>query len=117
MQIETICHIACADWLREYKNKTKKIFYFHPANGGKRNLREAALFKRMGVRAGVMDFWIFSACSILIVELKVQDKTLSPNQVECRDELEFLGYQVYTISTNDPKEAVRQLSALVLEHV
>ena len=29
---------------------------YHPANGGKRNAREGARLKRMGVRAGVSDY-------------------------------------------------------------
>ncbi len=36
-----------------------KILYTHIPNGGKRNAREAASFKRMGVKAGVPDYLIF----------------------------------------------------------
>lgn len=32
--------------------------FFHPANGGKRNAREAARFKRLGVMAGVSDIFV-----------------------------------------------------------
>lgn len=37
-------------WLRY-----KKYIWYHVPNGGKRNAREAAKFKRMGVMAGVSD--------------------------------------------------------------
>lgn len=117
MQKETIVHIACADWLRGFRNKTRRIFYYHVPNGGKRNLREAELLKRMGVVAGVMDFWIFTAVSILIVEMKAQDTKVSKGQEECKSALELLGYKVNTIRTDDPKEAVRQMSELVLANI
>lgn len=117
MQKETIIHIACADWLRVFRNKTKRIFYFHVPNGGKRNLREAELLKRMGVIAGVADFWIFTNTSILIVEMKAQETPVSKGQTDCKTDLDLLGYKVHTIRTDDPKEAVRQMSELVLANI
>lgn len=116
MQTETLCHIACADWLREFRNKTRRIFYFHVPNGGRRDKREAGLLKRMGVVAGVMDFWIFTNSAILPVELKRQDGNLSAAQKDAKSTLELLGYTVYTIQTDDPKEAARQMAELVLKN-
>ena len=37
----------------------RQILYTHIPNGGLRNAREAASFKRMGVKAGVPDYLIF----------------------------------------------------------
>jgi hypothetical protein len=117
MQKETIVHIACADWLRYYRNKTRRIFYFHVPNGGKRNKREAELLKRMGVVPGVMDFWIFSALAILPVEIKAQDTPYSEAQIAAKKHLELLGYTVYTIRTDNPKEAAAMMEKLVLVNV
>lgn len=117
MQKETIVHIACADWLRYFRNKTRRIFYFHVPNGGKRNKREAELLKRMGVVAGVMDFWIFSAVSILPVEIKADDTPFSEAQIKAREHLETLGYKVYTIRTSDPVEGARLMQELVLANI
>jgi len=45
--------IVFASWL-----DINQILYFHPPNGGFRNEREGAKFKRMGVKAGVPDIVI-----------------------------------------------------------
>lgn len=39
----------------------RKVLYTHVPNGGLRNRREAANFKRMGVKAGVPDYLIFTS--------------------------------------------------------
>lgn len=117
MQKETIINIACADWLRVFKNKTKRILYCHVPNGGKRNKREAGLLKRMGVIAGIPDLIIFTAVSILLIELKGEDTAVSEVQKAVKSDFDLLGYQVHTIRTNDPVEAVRRLSELVLGNI
>jgi hypothetical protein len=46
-------HITCVEWL-----ELKGILHFHIPNGGYRNQREGAKFKRMGVKAGIPDLCI-----------------------------------------------------------
>lgn len=117
MLLEDQIHIPCADWLRVFKNKTKRIVYFHVPNGGKRDKRVAAKLKRMGVIAGIPDFIIFTAVSILLVEMKAQETPVSESQKAVKSDFDLLGYQVHTIRTNDPVEAVRRLSELVLSNI
>ena|SRR5579862_7514365 len=45
-------HISCVSFLRQ---AAPDLVFFHPANGGYRKPREAALFKALGVVAGVPD--------------------------------------------------------------
>jgi hypothetical protein len=54
---ETPIHIAIVDYLRLV---LPGALVFHPANGGKRNVREAVALKRMGVLAGVPDLVIIT---------------------------------------------------------
>lgn len=65
---------ACFDWFEKVINKYPGIeLAFHPPNGGKRNAREAARFKRQGVKAGVCDIVIpVAKCGYhgLFIELK-----------------------------------------------
>lgn len=46
------------------------VFYFHPANGGKRTAFEARLFKALGVIAGVPDLIFLKAGRMYALELK-----------------------------------------------
>jgi len=50
---------ACFKWFHTQRNKYPGLcLAFHPANGGKRNAREAVRLKRQGVKAGVSDIII-----------------------------------------------------------
>lgn len=67
------------------------LLFFHPANGGFRNLREAAKLKAMGVRAGVADLAVVLPDGrAAFVELKAGKGRLSPAQAEFRDTCERL---------------------------
>ena len=65
--------------------------YCHVPNGGKRNLREAARLKRMGVKAGIPDVLIFEPVvhtvsgSVtgfgLALELKIKPNRPTPEQI------------------------------------
>ena len=61
-------HLAVAKHLRQ--RGVPGLVWFHPANGGFRNKREAATLKAMGVKAGVSDFMLFHADRFYALELK-----------------------------------------------
>lgn len=71
-----------------------KVLFSHVPNGGKRNAREGARFKRMGVRKGIPDFLIFETNDPnlrgVALELKVKPNKPSPEQVEVIAELKRL---------------------------
>ena len=72
--------VACMQWL-SYAHPD--ALAFHVPNGGKRNAREGAKFKRMGVLAGVPDILILTpkqGFNGFAVELKVKGGKLSKNQ-------------------------------------
>ena len=58
------------------------LVWFHPANGGRRNVREAGRFKAMGVTAGVSDLILFHNKQFFALELKAAKGRLSPAQKE-----------------------------------
>ena len=93
--------ISCTVFLRQqYPDK----LFFHVPNGGFRNRREGAKFKRMGVRAGVSDFIFLEPTRNykgLIVELKVRGGRLQNTQKEFLEDAEARGYKcgvVYSIA-------------------
>jgi hypothetical protein len=67
------------------------VFYFHPANGGRRTKAEAGIFKALGVRAGVPDVIIFHRSQIFGLELKATKGRLTPLQQQTLNEMEVAG--------------------------
>lgn len=116
MNQETINHLLCADWLSVFEKKTGLVFFFHPPNGAKRDARESATLKRMGMRPGVADLWIMTRYKPLIIELKTENKGLRKSQTECKSALETLGYSVHSIHSDSPLETLQQLKALVFRY-
>jgi hypothetical protein len=56
------------------------VFWFHPANGGKRSWSEGKSFKAMGVVAGVPDIIIIKGGEVFGLELKSTSGRSSPSQ-------------------------------------
>jgi hypothetical protein len=99
----------CVKWFRyQYPN----VLGFHVPNGGKRNAREGAKFKRMGVLPGVPDFTIIAKRTIttlfntktysgLFIELKTKTGKLSPAQRERIAHLEAEDFLVKVVRSVD----------------
>jgi hypothetical protein len=90
---------SIALWQRAQLNPILKKYLYHVPNGGKRNPREAARMKRMGVRAGVHDYHLPVARGCyhgLWIELKPLVKgrrpSVSDSQYEWRDKMRDQGY-------------------------
>lgn len=66
-------------------------FWFHPPNGGYRHPREAAAFKRMGVRAGVPDLILLHEGRLHALELKAPGGRSSVAQLDARSEIDAAG--------------------------
>jgi hypothetical protein len=58
------------------------VLWLHPANGGTRDIREAARFKRMGVLAGASDLLLWHRGNSFALELKNPGGRLSDAQLE-----------------------------------
>lgn len=73
-------------------------YLIHIPNGGKRDPREAARFRAMGVKAGVSDYTLPLAGGVrekhrgLWLELKAGDNTLTEPQAEWLGKMERAGY-------------------------
>lgn len=76
-----------------------KVLFSHIPNGGKRNVREAVKFKRMGVRRGLPDFLIFETNDPYLrgvaIELKVKPNKPSSEQLEVIEELKRLKWAAH----------------------
>lgn len=83
-----------------WKNGTIADRIFHIPNGGRRNPREAARFKRMGVRPGVLDYFLpipvnhpdFGYSGGLWIEMKSRDGRVDPEQHRELKQLRDDGY-------------------------
>lgn len=87
-------HLAVIDHLRW--RSVADCFAFHCANGGYRRPVEAALFKAMGVVAGVPDVLALHAGHLFGLELKKHSGRLSPEQIACHDLMRKAGATVST---------------------
>ena len=94
-------HMAIVQFLR-YKGFKK---FFHTPNGGKRNPREGARFKRMGVKPGILDLIIYKHTKFndpgLIMEVKVGNNQLTENQKQVIKEFEEEGWPCVVVRSLD----------------
>lgn len=67
------------------------LVYFHVPNGGRRGKIEAAIFKTMGVRAGVSDLILVHAGKIFALELKAPGGRASEAQMQFLSEIDAAG--------------------------
>lgn len=95
---------SMALWQRAQLNPILREYLIHIPNGGKRNPREGARMKRMGVRAGVSDYHLpvpRGKYHSLWIELKpiVKGKIpyVQPSQYEWRDKMRDQGCSAYVI--------------------
>ena len=90
-------HALVMDWARLVKIEGGRLseFMHHSPNGGKRDAREGAKFKRMGTLAGFPDFQILIARKGyhgLFVELKAKKGIVSDAQKAIAARLNGQGY-------------------------
>jgi hypothetical protein len=67
------------------------VFVWHTPNGGKRSPIEAAIFKSLGVKAGVPDVCAIRGGRFYGLELKAPKGRLSPSQVLTLEHIETAG--------------------------
>lgn len=96
--IEDNEQICLMEWAAAQSGKFPELsLIFHIPNGGKRNAREAARFKQMGVKAGVPDLFLpvpRGGCHGLFIELKAPRGRLSDYQRGWIESLKASGYAV-----------------------
>lgn len=67
------------------------LFWFHPPNGGARTAIEAAIFKGLGVKAGVPDLVLLHEGRFYGLELKREDGNPTVAQVACMEAINASG--------------------------
>jgi hypothetical protein len=67
------------------------LVFFHVPNGGKRGAVEGAIFKSLGVRAGVADLILFHAGKSFALELKADNGRPTVEQLAFLSEIERAG--------------------------
>lgn len=96
LHIEDTEQIQLFEWAALQSGKYPELaLLFHIPNGGKRDAREAARFKRMGVKPGVPDLFLpvpRGKFHGLFVELKSSKGKLSDNQKRWLQDLAMNGY-------------------------
>ncbi len=100
-KIESLHQKAFFQWLSRW-NSHCAFLTWHTPNGGKRNIREAARFKEMGVKPGVPD--VFMAIPIkgyhgLFIEFKAGKNSLTESQEKMINKLGMEGYMTATCYT------------------
>jgi len=82
-----------------------KLNWWHTPNGGLRNKSVAAKLKRQGVKAGVLDIIIINSTVTghkgLVIELKIGNNKLTPEQITWTNYFIENGYAVETCWTID----------------
>ncbi len=79
--------IAVADFLRL---SAFDVMWWHSPNGGKRNAREGARLKRMGVLVGVPDYiFILPDNSVAFIELKLAKTAFHSKTYQSKVQKEF----------------------------
>lgn len=99
-----------------FRRQYPKILIFHIPNGGKRGIREAAMFKAMGVVAGVPDLFIPSLT--IWIEMKRKDGgTVSAAQKEIHAYLRGIGHEVIIgKGWEHARDQLQRLRELSLRH-
>lgn len=83
---------------------SKGALWFHPPNGGTRNIIEATKLKAMGVKAGVPDCLIFNkkrGYMGLAIELKVKYNKPSELQIAFMERLQAEGWRCLVSNSLD----------------
>jgi hypothetical protein len=89
---EQALHRACAQFLDIAL--PPDACWFHPPNGGARSPVEAAIFKGLGVKAGVPDLVIVYRGRFIAIELKGPSGRLTPTQKAMHGRLTLAGATV-----------------------
>jgi hypothetical protein len=89
----------CIKWMK--RHLSSEVVFFHVPNGGKRSMREGAIFKAIGVLAGVPDLIIAWPGTIAAVELKAGKGRASEDQIEVQARMSAIGWHVSEVRSLD----------------
>lgn len=108
---EQAIHKAVAQHLRT--RAVPGLVWWHTPNGGARSKVEGAIFKAMGVRAGVSDFIFVHANRIFALELKAEGGRASEAQLKFLSDIDAAGAHTAMPSGLDPALATLEAWGLI----
>ena len=88
-QPEYRLHCVVADYLEIAL--PARVLWWHTANGENRSAITGARLKRMGVKRGMPDLFVFHDRDLIGIELKTGKGRISPEQADVADRLVALG--------------------------
>jgi hypothetical protein len=90
------------------------LFWFHCPNGGWRSPHEAAIFKALGVKAGIPDLLFLKAGKLYALELKADHRRKpTPHQLDCHARMKAAGATVAVACSLDSALAILELWGLL----
>ena len=92
MPPEQALQVEIVQWMK--RTLPPEVVFFHVPNGGNRSAREGAIFKAMGVVAGVPDLLIAWPGVVVAIELKAGKGKASPAQEIMHERLKAIGWHV-----------------------
>ena len=92
LQPEQALQYECVKWMK--RHLAKEVVFFHVPNGGKRSRREGAIFKAIGVVAGVPDLIILWRGVQIAIELKAGKGSSTEEQKDMQERLKAIGWHV-----------------------
>ncbi len=105
--------MQCVAWFR-WQFPTLRRLLHHSPNGGRRDAREGARFKQMGVQAGFPDLILLVASNGshgLFIELKTKVGRQSDSQKEYQSLVESQGYNYVVV------RSLQQFTAVVKDYL
>lgn len=113
---EQVMQRQICKWLLDIESSTKRLTFFHPANGGYRTKAEAGIFKSLGVRAGVPDLVVMlKGGRTVFFELKHGKKSQpTEKQKSFMESLIALGFSAYVISAENSRDAIKAIEHALL---
>ena len=96
---EQALQVECVQWMK--RHLSKEVVFFHVPNGGNRSQREGAIFKAMGVVAGVPDLIVAWPGCVVAIELKAGAGRASEAQQAMWPRLRAVGWHVFEVRSLD----------------
>ena len=108
LQIAVVHHFKALEALK------KNFTFFAVPNGGKRDKREGALLKAMGVRPGVHDLlFLLPGGKTILIELKAEGGRMSACQEEFHATAVSLDHKSYVVTATIPTQAISEIYTIL----
>lgn len=126
---ETTEQIRVIQWAKHHESEYPALkWLMHIPNGGRRDRKEAAVLRQMGVKSGVSDLFLPYPAAVLIrdvnelrnyhglfIEMKYGDNTVSRDQQQFLYDMAYRGY--YAATCYSYNQAVKVIEGYLLNRL